>query len=281
VYSKFAEVNDGGYRPRKRNYSSTIKFCLCYFSEVLLTFDVCCRGLESNPTFGKEVKARLRVERVDSGNPNREEVKQLKRLIVLAMAAALLVPATASAYEVIIPFFNDSAVDALASGDAGFGTFVQVVNLTEETLLLGIRYTDSDGRNATPAGNTFEISPLASWGFRPIAENSFAERAVALGGPRPPLPEEDTDGDGVGDGTATTFAVNTENRGGGYGGLAIFVLPPSGPGGSLTEYSSYDEALWAETPPIYLSQTVYNMYTAFDGVPNAMTGGITGPVGVD
>ena len=150
----------------------------------------------------------------------------MKKLIVLAVLAAFVVPA-ANAYEIVIPYMVDSA--GLIGGGtlpaSGYLTFVQLSNLTEDTLSLGVRYTDTNGVACTPADNTFEINPLTSWGFRPVAEDAGGEYTYAEGGPASPLTS-------VG-GEATSYA-------GGKGGVAIFVLPPTG-GEDVTEYAHYYE----------------------------------------
>ena len=167
----------------------------------------------------------------------------MKKIFVLAIMAAFLAPVTASAFEVVIPYFVDNAVIDLASGSveqAGWTTIVKLVNNTDEDLYCGIRYTGSQGLNATPAGNTFELLALSGWPFRPCQDVRGEEgNKVAPGtplvsgdpdpvdpgdqrharGPRGPLSvvDEDLDGYFDEDGDETSFVDSK-------GALAIYIV---------------------------------------------------------
>ena len=213
----------------------------------------------------------------------------MKKILVLAIMAAFLAPVTASAFEVIVPYFVDDAIVNLDSGDvenAGWTTLIKLVNNVENagaSLWCGIRYTGANGRNATPAGNTFELESLSGWAFRPCQDVRGEEaNKVAPGtplgngdpdpvdpgdqrkarGPRGPLTVEDGDLDGYGDeeGDATSF----QNA---KGALAIYVVDGM-PGG-------WD--LDADGPPISIMvETIVTAprYSGASGI--AVTGGIQG-----
>ena len=168
----------------------------------------------------------------------------MKKILVLAIMAAFLAPVTAGAFEIVIPYFVD---DALQGADgaveaAGWTTIVTLVNNSSDDLDCGIRYTGSNGHNATPAGNTFALLANSGWGFRPC-QDVRAEEAnkVSPGtpladgspdpmdpddqrkarGPRPPLTvaddEVEIDGYPDEDGEATSFATSK-------GSMAIYIL---------------------------------------------------------
>ena len=166
----------------------------------------------------------------------------MKKILVLAIMAAFLAPA-ASAYEVVVPYFvDDAAVGADGSVEAaGWTTIVTLVNNSSDDLWCGVRYTGANGRNATPAGNTFELLALSGWAFRPCADNRAEEgNKVSPGtplldgspdpvdpsdqrhavGPRPPLvvadDEDPVDGYEDEDGESTSFGTNK-------GALAIYI----------------------------------------------------------
>jgi len=211
----------------------------------------------------------------------------MKRVMVLAVMVALLVPA-ASAYEIVIPYFSDGGrLGKEPATVQGMETFVQLVNMTKDTLTLGIRYTDINGISCTPGGNSFEIAPLASWAFRPVAEDTGAERRatddpattdrVEGGGPKQPYDWVDGNNTGV-DSDKTSFWRDAAGNGG-NGGCALFVLPREGDT-SVTDYPGYAD--WPDTEtPIFAMLVSYNLYDSFDGVPGGMVTAIKGPKGIE
>lgn len=206
----------------------------------------------------------------------------MKKLMALALMAAVLVPVTASAYEVVVPFFNDAAqldytdLENVTVSQPGWVTFVKIVNMTNDALNLGIRYTDGAGAASTPAGNTFEVAALSALPFRPVQEEGREEVIVDWGGPPPPLETEDTDDppDGIGDGDATSFANNVT---GGKGSLAVFIVPPAG-GEDLNDYPGYAAEEWPPQP-IALMIEVYNLNGYFGTLGAGLSGAVVGPVG--
>jgi len=58
--------------------------------------------------------------------------------------------------------------------------FLRVKNLDPETIVCSITYADVNGIDATPAENPFVLAPFASIGFRPVAEDVFAEGEVGM-----------------------------------------------------------------------------------------------------
>ena len=159
----------------------------------------------------------------------------MKKILVLAIMAAFLAPVTAGAYEIVVPYFVD---DAIVGADgtvevAGWTTIVTLVNNTNSNLSCAIQYTGANGRNATPAGNSFALLANSGWGFRPCQDVRQEEgNKVSPGtpladgspdpmdpedqrqakGPRPPLTvaddEDPVDGYGDEDGEATSFATS-------------------------------------------------------------------------
>ena len=205
----------------------------------------------------------------------------MKKILVLAIMAAFLAPVTAGAYEIVIPYFVD---DALQGGDgaveaAGWTTIVTIVNNSGDDLDCGIRYTGANGRNATPAGNSFALLANSGWAFRPCQDVRQEEgNKVAPGtpladgspdpmdpedqrkakGPRPPLTvaddEDDIDGYPDEDGEATSFATNK-------GAMAIFVIEGLGAW-------DYDE----DGPPI---SAIVQTYVTADRYSGASAMGMT------
>ena len=210
----------------------------------------------------------------------------MKKILVLAIMAAFLAPA-ASAFEVVLPYFVDNAIVDLGSGDvsqAGWTTIVKLVNNTTDDLYCGIRYTGANGRNATPAGNTFELLALSGWPFRPCQDvrgeeankvspgtplNDGSPDPVDPGeqkharGPRPPLvvadDEDPVDGYPDEDGEETSFADSK-------GALAIYITDGLG---------SWD--LDTDGPPISIMvETITTDPRYSNGSGISMTGGIQG-----
>ena len=121
----------------------------------------------------------------------------MKKIIVMAMMAALLVSTSASAFEVVIPYFQDGhatgyedaagvtydgsgfPIQGTATPGVGGLAQVMVANLTADDLVLGVVYTDASGLPSTPDGNTFIISANSSMIFRPVAEENGGEQTVA------------------------------------------------------------------------------------------------------
>lgn len=205
----------------------------------------------------------------------------MKKLIVLAIMVAFLAP-TASAFEVVVPYFVDDGLLEYPGGTTvltqGWQTFVFLVNLTEDDLQIGVRYTDYNGLESTPAGNTFELLALSGWPFRPCQDVRPEEgNKVAPGtagnvpgvGPRPPLQEEDEDGDGIGDGTANSFAVHK-------GSLALYIV------GELADYPGYGDTWGTETsgPPIAVMLQQYSVIDKYANSTQSITGGVVGPTGL-
>ena len=205
----------------------------------------------------------------------------MKKLFVLAVMAAFLAP-TAGAFEVIVPYFVDDALLEYPGGTTvltqGWQTYVKLVNLTEDTLFCGVRYTDYNGLNCTPAGNTFELAALSGWPFRPCQDIRQEEgNKVAPGtagevpgvGPRPPLQEEDEDGDGAGDGTESSFALHK-------GALAIYIV------GDMGDYPGYGDTWGTDSsgPPIAVMLETYSVIDKFANSTSSITGGVVGPTGI-
>jgi len=217
----------------------------------------------------------------------------MKKMLVLVAMAALLAPATAMAYEVVVPYFVDDQILEYPGGtnviQQGWATFIKVVNLSGDQLVLGVRYTDVDGLPATPAGNTFMIEPYSGWPFRPCQDirpeegNKVAPLTPLMNGdpdptdpndsryargPRGPLGVEDQDGDGIEDedGEQTSFSDDQHNK----GALALFVVSGLDPG-------------WdAETdgPPIAVMMETYAVNDKYANATSSITGGIVGPTGL-
>ena len=167
----------------------------------------------------------------------------MKKLVTLVAMAMLFVPATASAFEVVIPYFLDggkvlSGPDVTAeAGWAGGASFVTVVNLTDDTLTLGVVYTDRDGKDATPTDNTFEINPRASLNYRPVRTDPDNEGIDANGKLIP-------DAVATLDGTNSTFDWKTGGHAG-FGGLRMLLAPPDGTG-AVGDYANF--ASWPPAP---------------------------------
>jgi len=204
----------------------------------------------------------------------------MKKVIALAAMAVLLVPMGASAYEIVVPFFNDGGRvwgDTADTGASGNCTWIYLVNMTRDTLTLGVRYTDINGIPCTPDGNSFEINPLSSWAFRPVAEDTGAERTVDLGGPKQPYAWVDGNNTGQ-DSDKTSFWRDSAGNGG-LGGCALFVLPKQGDT-SVTQYPDYEN--WPDTDtPIFAMVNSYNLYSFLSGAPGGMTAAIKGPKGIE
>ena len=212
----------------------------------------------------------------------------MKKLLVLAIVAAFLAPATASAFEVVVPYFVDDGILEYPGGTTvltqGWQTFVKLVNLTEDDLVCGVRYTDYNGLACTPAGNTFDLAALSGWPFRPCQDVRAEEgNKVAPGtagtvpgvGPRPPLQAEDTTGDGEEDGDESSFALHK-------GALAIYIVAPRG-GDSITDYPNYLDTWGGEDdgPPIAVMLETYSVIDKYANSTSSITQGVVGPKGVE
>ena len=100
----------------------------------------------------------------------------MKKLSVLmALALVMTVAGVAYANTIIIPFFNDSGNNAGGESNTGMRTYIRVKSLDLDTIVCSIIYTDINGLSTSPA--TFVLGPLATVGFRPIADDSDAEGA--------------------------------------------------------------------------------------------------------
>ena len=170
----------------------------------------------------------------------------MKKFLVLVAVAMLFVPATASAFEVVIPYFLDGGrlVGSNPEPDTvkGGAAFITMVNLTSDTLTLGVVYTDPNGVDATPADNTFELAPFAANGYRPVVTDTGNEDVTipnalqAVGG------------------TPTGFARDAGGNGG-RGGVRFVLAPPNGVG-AVTDYPDYDN--WPPAPfTILLNQYLF------------------------
>jgi len=122
----------------------------------------------------------------------------LKKLgILITLAMVVTVAGVASANKIIFPFFNDG--DGLHSGpiNTGMRTFLRVKNLDPETIVCSITYTDVNAIDATPTENTFVLAPLATVGFRPVAESVVEEGEAGMRVPNA-LPIGSFDAAGIG-----------------------------------------------------------------------------------
>ena len=156
----------------------------------------------------------------------------MKKLVTLVAMAMLFVPVTASAFEVVIPYFLDGGRLTGSSPEPdtvkGGAAFITMVNLTKDTLTLGVVYTDPMGQDATPADNTFELNPFASNGFRPVRTDDGNEDTTIPGAVT----------------TGTMFGFDAAGNGG-RGGLRMLLAPPNGVG-DVTDYSDF--ANWPPAP---------------------------------
>ena len=99
----------------------------------------------------------------------------MKKLSIFV--ALMMVAGVASANTIVVPFFNDGG--SLASETAaGMRTYIRVKALDAETTVCTITYVDINGVDGTPGDNTFVLAPLATVGFRPVADDSVSEGAV-------------------------------------------------------------------------------------------------------
>jgi len=99
----------------------------------------------------------------------------LKKLSILV--ALMMVAGVASANTIVVPFFNDGGSLASSGTNSGMRTYIRVKNLDAETITCAITYVDVDGVSGG-AGLTFQLGPLATVGFRPIANDTAAEGAA-------------------------------------------------------------------------------------------------------
>ena len=187
----------------------------------------------------------------------------MKKIFALALIAALVIPTAASAFEVVIPYVLDGGrVFSLPAENTfqGGAAFITLVNLTDDTLVLGSVYTDANGVPCTPNGNTFLINPQSSFAIRPVAEDQFTEKTAAAGGPKQPLFTVD--------GADTTFK-RANQFDAGFGAVKFVVARPTGKG-SVEQYPNYNT--WPDAP-IYALLQQYNLYDSFAGHPAGFVGG--------
>ena len=170
----------------------------------------------------------------------------MKKLVTLVAMAMLFVPVTASAFEVVIPYFLDGGRIIATEGTTikGGAAFITMVNLTNDTLTLGVVYVDTFGVNSTPSDNTFELNPGAANGFRPVATDIGMEDDTIPGALA-----------SVG-GTPTSFARDA-NGNGGRGGLRLVLAPPNGVG-TVEDYPDF--ANWGPMP----FAALLNQYIFYD-----------------
>lgn len=103
----------------------------------------------------------------------------MKKLsILVALAMVMTIAGVASANTIIVPFFNDGGNIAGGSTNTGMRTYIRVKNLDSATIVCAITYVDAGGVDGTPVDNTFVLGPLATVGFRPVADDSVAEDAA-------------------------------------------------------------------------------------------------------
>ena len=100
----------------------------------------------------------------------------------MALAVVMTFAGVASANTIIVPFFNDSG-SLTTEAPSGLRTYIRVKNLDNATTVCAITYVDLNGFDGTPSPNTFVLAPLATVGFRPVANDTSGEGAVGAAVP--------------------------------------------------------------------------------------------------
>ena len=165
----------------------------------------------------------------------------MKKVLVVAV---MLGAGLAYASTLGVPWFVDNAPTG-ANPPLGAGTMgiIFIHNNHSEALEVTVAYYTAVGNYIGPdTGNTFSISPQASLGFRPVADDTAAESAAARLIPNRPR--------------TTDPPSNTNNDGKANGSL---VFEWMGPAEYLTGYYSLQKGVTRDRGPTDTTQ-IYKLY---------------------